>query len=88
MAQELTQKGRYPVTQVCELLGLEPSSYFYRSKQANEQQLAADMKLVAGQHPTYGTRRITHQLQRKPYGYRVNRKRIQRLMRKYGLWSP
>jgi len=88
MAQELTQKGRYPVRQVCELLGLAPSSYYYRSKQANEQQFAADMKLVAGQHPTYGTRRITHQLQRKPYGYRVNRKRIQRLMRKYGLLRP
>lgn len=29
-----------------------------------------------------------HQLRRKPYSYRVNRKRIQRLARKFGLLKP
>ena len=43
---------------------------------------------MAGQHPTYGTRRLLHQLRRKPYGYRVNRKRIQRLVRQLGLLRP
>ena len=46
------------------------------------------MKLVAGQYPTYGTRRVMHQLRRKPYGYRVNRKRVQRIMRQKGLLRP
>jgi putative transposase len=44
--------------------------------------------LVAGQHPMYGTRRLMHQLRRKPYGYQVSRKRIQRLARKLVLLRP
>ena len=47
-----------------------------------------DLKEEAGQHPTYGTRRLMHQLRRKPYGYQVNRKHIQRLAGDLGLLRP
>ena len=46
------------------------------------------MALVCGQHPTYGTRRITYQLRRSPFRYALNRKRTQRLMRKNGWLRP
>ena len=87
MAKTLTEKYAYPVRQVCSFLDLSSSSYYYTRK-AGEPQLLADVETVAGLHPTYGTRRITHQLRRQPFAYRVNRKRIQRLMRKMGLLRP
>jgi transposase InsO family protein len=88
MAAELVGREGYPVRQVCELLELSPSSYYYRGQGSAEQQLEADLKVVAGEHPTYGTRRLMHQLRRKPYEYVVNRKHIQRLARQNGLLKP
>jgi putative transposase len=88
IARSLSEKHGYAVRAVCEFLELPPSSYYYRSHQELEQPLKADLEMVAGQHPTYGSRRLTHQLRRKPFGYRVNRKRIQRLMRKMSLLRP
>jgi putative transposase len=87
MAKTLTEGHAYPVKAVCSFLDLASSSYYYVQKEC-EPQLKADLETVAGLHPTYGTRRITHQLRRKPFGYQVNRKRIQRLMRKMGLLRP
>jgi putative transposase len=88
MAQELVQKHGYSVRRVCDLLDLPPSSYYYQKKVVADQPLETDLKLVAGQYPTYGTRRLMHQLRRKPYEYQVNRKRIQRLARKFELLRP
>jgi transposase InsO family protein len=88
MVQTLVEKHGYAVRPACDLLDLSPSSYYYRCQAAADQRLEADLKLVAGQHPTYGTRRLMHQLRRKPYGYRVNRKRIQRLARRLDLLRP
>ena len=88
MAQEMVEQYDFPVRLVCDFLDLAPSSYYYQKKEVAEQQLEADLKLVAGQHPTYGTRRLMHQLRRKPYGYQVNRKRVQRLARKMSLLRP
>jgi len=87
MVQVLAEKHGYGVRQACELLNLSPSSYYYRER-AEDQRLEADLKIVAGQHPMYGTRRLMHQLRRKPYAYRVNRKRIQRLARRLDLLRP
>ena len=87
MAKALTEKYAYPVRQVCSFLELASSSYYYTHK-ASEPRLQADLETVAGLHPTYGTRRITHQLRRQPFAYRVNRKRIQRLMRQMHLLRP
>jgi transposase InsO family protein len=88
MVQILVEKHGYAVRRACDLLGLSPSSYYYRRQTAEDLRLEADLKLLAGQHPTYGTRRLMHQLRRKPYGYRVNRKRIQRLARRFDLLRP
>jgi transposase InsO family protein len=69
----------------CETVGISRSTYYYRSRRQEDRQLFSGLERVAGQYPTYGTRRITYQLRRAPYGYRVNRKQIQRLMRQNGL---
>jgi transposase InsO family protein len=87
MARELTTEHGYPVQAVCEFVELAPSSYYYQPK-ADEQQLLTDLETVAEEYPLYGSRRLAHQLRRKPYGYVVNRKRIQRLMRKKDLLQP
>lgn len=85
-AQRLVAEHHYNLRQVCEFLELSPSSYYYQPKiVATKNQLEADVREVAGRYPTYGTRRITHQLRRPPYEYHVNRKRIQRIVRKNGL---
>ena len=88
MAGELVKKQGYAVKEVCQFLGLARSSYYYQPRQDEGEALEADLKIVAGQHPVYGTRRLTQQLRRKPYSYQVNRKRIQRLARKHGLLRP
>lgn len=88
MAQEVVNQWGYSVRQACDFLDLAHSSYYYQKKERANPQLEADLKLVAGQHPMYGTRRLMHQLRRKPYGYRVNRKQIQRLARKLVLLRP
>jgi putative transposase len=50
--------------------------------------LEADLEMVCGQYPTYGTRRITHQLKRHPFGYEINRKQVQQIMRRKKLLRP
>ena len=69
----------------CELVGLSRSGYYYHTQGQDERQMEADLQLECGQHPTYGTRRITHQLRRSPYEYSLNRKHTQRIMRRLGL---
>lgn len=88
MAQVLHEEYGHTVKEVCSVLELARSSYYYRKRQQDESQLVADVKTVAGQHVTYGTRRIRSQLRRVPYNYRINRKRVQRIMRQEGLLRP
>ncbi len=76
------------VKMACDLVGLARSTYYYRSHRKEEGQLGSDVQTVAGQYPKYGTRRVTQQLQRAPYHYRVNRKRVQRIMRQKKLLRP
>lgn len=72
----------------CDCMGISCSTYYYRSHRLEEGQLGADVETVARQYPKYGTRRVTHQLRRAPYHYRINRKRIRRLMRQKRLLRP
>lgn len=72
----------------CDSVGMARSTYYYRSRARDESQIGIDLEQVAGQYPKYGTRRMTHQLRRAPYGYQINRKRIQRLMREKKLLRP
>ena len=78
---------RLSVRRQCELIGLSRSSYYREPKTETEENLEL-MKLIDEEytrHPFYGTRKMRDFLQRK--GYKVNRKRVQRLMRLMGLES-
>jgi len=69
----------YPVTVVCDALGMARSSYYYQAAETPEEaELREAIKETAADWPTYGYRRITEQLKRS--GWPVNRKRVQRLM--------
>jgi|GEM_PF-3452037 len=75
----------YPVRIVCEVLGLAVSSLYYKAREREEAQLVGAIEEIAGRFPRYGSRRISKQLSREPYFMRVNRKRVQRIMRERGL---
>jgi len=69
----------------CELASIARSSYYYRPKNESEFNLEL-MRLIDEQYlktPWYGSRQMRRYLRRQ--GYRVNRKRIRRLLRKMGL---
>jgi putative transposase len=69
----------------CELLGLPRSSLYYECVDECELNLTL-MKVIDEiytESPFYGSRKMTEELENR--GYRVNRKRIQRLMRIMGL---
>jgi transposase InsO family protein len=78
----LSQKEGYRVAAACELLELPRSSHYYQPVEIDENKLEEKIEEIAEQFPTYGTRRITHQLRRPPYDLRVNRKRVRRIMAK------
>jgi transposase InsO family protein len=78
----LSDQEGYPVSVACNLLELAPSTYYYRPVQSDESELEEAIEEIAGQFPVYGTRRVTNQLRRSPYRYRVNRKRVRRIMAK------
>lgn len=88
MVHSLHERHEYPISLACELTELSRSTYYYRSHKPDESQLVADVKTVVGQYVTYGTRRVRSQLRRAPYGYGLNRKRVQRIMRQEGLLRP
>ncbi len=78
----------YPVALACQLFDLPRSSYYYQSHKADERQLEQDMQQVVGEYVCYGSRRTTQQLRRAPYGYHINRKRTQRIMRQHDWLQP
>lgn len=88
MVRGLHEWHHCSIRQACELVGLPRSTYHYHRHKADEGQLVSDLKEVTGQHIPYGTRRVRSQLRRSPYGYCLNRKRVQRIMRQEGLLRP
>jgi putative transposase len=69
----------------CQLLGLSRATYYYTAAQESPENLAF-MRLIDAQYlktPFYGYPRMTVYLRNQ--GYRVNRKRIARLMQLMGL---
>jgi len=78
------------IVRQCELLSLPRSSYYrpvYEPSKISQEDLEL-MRLIDEEymrHPFYGSRKIRIYLKRQ--GYRVNRKRVQRLMRKMGIQS-
>ena len=75
------------ISRQCELLGLSRSSY-YRMPAPETEENDKLMRLMDEEytrHPFLGSRGMRDYLRRK--GYRINRKRVQRLMRVMGLAS-
>ena len=76
------------ISRQCELIGLSRSSFYRSSSYGETSENLKLMELIDEEytrHPFYGTRKMTVFLQRQ--GRCINRKRIQRLMRKMGLQS-
>ena len=73
----------YAVSLVCAVVDLPPSSYYRPTAAARDETLKVTLQQVAGEWPTYGYRRLTHQLARQ--GTRVNSKKVRRLMAELGL---
>jgi putative transposase len=84
----LSQEESYPVGLACELLGLPRSTFYYQAVECDESELERAIEAIAGQYPTYGTRRVTHQLRRPPYQMLVNRKCVRRIMAQKKLLRP
>ena len=79
------RKNPLPVVRQCQLLDLARSTYYYQRRGVSAEDLKL-MRLIDEchlQHPYYGSRRIRDWLDDR--GRIVNRKRIQRLMRRMGL---
>ena len=74
-----------PLTRQCRMLDLSRSSVYYRAVPIPEEELAL-MRRIDEIHlrlPFYGSRKIRDHLLRE--GHRVNRKKVQRLMRLMGI---
>jgi len=73
------------ISRQCSLLDVSRSSFYYRPKPINSEDLELMRKIdeLYTQDPSLGSRSISRQLRRQ--GTKVNRKRIQRLMRLMGI---
>ncbi len=81
----ITRESDLPITRQCQLLKLNRSTVYYQPKLASEEDLKL-MRRIDEMHlkrPFYGSRRIRDWLWEE--GYDINRKRVQRLMRKMGI---
>ena len=67
------------------MIELAHSSYYYEAQQKDEVSVVQAIEEIARKFPTYGSRRIAAQLRRAPYNLKVNRKRVQRIMREQAL---
>jgi putative transposase len=82
--QELA--ATYPVSTICTLWNFPRSTYYHPRLAKRDAELRQALEELAAEWPTYGSRRLTAELRRN--GWRVNRKRVQRLMRVMGLQRP
>lgn len=81
----VTEAGLCSLRRACRYLGLSRSSYFYTPTERADYQarLIERIKELSKEHPTYGYRFIAALLRRE--GWRVNRKKVQRIRRAEGL---
>ena len=80
------QHASLSIRRQCELLGLNRSSWYYQGSEVNQEDLRL-MRLLDEQYlrtPAFGSRMMSQLLSRQ-FGYAVNRKRVQRLMRTMGI---
>ena len=81
----IERKALISIRRQCELLGVSRRTFYYKPKVENRfnQKLMELIEAYYFRDPTSGSRKITVYLRRE--GYKVNRKRVQRLMKKMGL---
>jgi putative transposase len=73
----------YPVLLICEVWGYPRSTFYYRPRSTADGDLQSALVRHAAEWPTHGSRWLTEMVRRD--GWKVNRKRILRLMRLLGL---
>lgn len=81
----MTDHPELSITRQCKLLSFSHSSYYYHPQSISEEERTL-LRLLDEQYlktPFYGSRKMTVYL--RELGYRVNRKRVQRLMRELGI---
>lgn len=81
-----------PFRKKCELLNINRSSAYYRlnesrssDKEAQDLFIKDEIENIQLELPYYGYRMVTAELKRR--GWQINKKRIQRIMQRYGLKS-
>lgn len=76
-----------PLSRQCAILGLSRSSFYYRTHRDTgfDEQVMRRIDEEYTRHPFYGVERMTGWL--VDQGYRVNRKRVRRLMRYMGIMA-
>lgn len=77
--------AQFPVSELCSVLELAPSTWYYERQPRSDPKVEQVIEKLAGEHPTYGSRRLSEQASRRPHQLQVNRKRVQRLLREWGL---
>ena len=78
MVEELRED--YSVSVICKALGIARSSYYNRHlPKPGDKKLIKAIDKIIKKWPTYGYRRITHQLKRE--GHEVGETRVRRLLR-------
>ena len=76
----------YPVKLLCDLLALPRSSWYLKAIKRDEASLQRAVEQVIEQFPTYGSRRVTHQLRRDNAEFKtIGRKRVRRVLGEMGL---
>ena len=77
------------LSQQCKLAGVARATYYDKKRRLQDKVNEGDLILLSlldaeyTRHPFYGSRRMTVWLRLS--GYRINRKRVQRLMQRLGL---
>jgi putative transposase len=82
------QNKELSISRQCELIGLPRSSFYREVLDGETEENLKLMRLIDEEytrHPFYGTRQMRNHLRRE--GNKINRKRVQRLMRMMGIQS-
>jgi hypothetical protein len=82
----------YGVARLCRVLAVKRRQGYYewlaatparQAREADDEHLAAVIRQIQAEHRGYGSPRVTRELRRR--GLRINRKRVERVMRDRGL---
>jgi len=85
--KHLVEVCHFSVQMACRAMRLNRSSYYYVRKESEfEKNLIKELHFLSKQYPRWGYVQMTRQLKRR--GWRVNKKRVQRLWRLEGLKVP